>query len=229
MHPAARGRIVPGVRIETFIFDFDGTLADTLPICIGAYRRALEINTGRTYTDEEIVAHFGLNEEGILRQMAPHCWQQCVRDFLTAYEDLHDTVQPLPGVREMLDELKAMGARLALVTGKGGESARISLERLGLTGCFDAVEVGNPERNMKADQIRTLLETSGTPGQRAAYVGDSPSDMDSAREAGVLSLAAAWFESADPAALESRNPAAIFRTLEEFLDWARKRVGGKGG
>lgn len=210
---------VQGVQITTFIFDFDGTLADTLPVCIESFQQTLERHTGRSWTEEEIVAHFGLSEEGILQRLMPEHWPHCLTDFLEIYAQRHDTVHPFPGVEEMLEELKRRGGRLALVTGKGEATARISLGHLDLARHFERIEVGSPERNVKADHIRRLLRESGTPPARAAYIGDAPSDMNSAREAGVLALGAAWFESADAEALRDRGAAEVFRTLEEFLRW----------
>jgi len=47
------------MRLDGMIFDLDGTLTDTFPVCFVAFREALQAFTGRSYTDEEIVARFG--------------------------------------------------------------------------------------------------------------------------------------------------------------------------
>src|SRR5260370_358089 len=52
------------MQIKAILFDLDGTLANTLPLCIKAYKHAFEHYLGHTVTDEEVTTHFGLTEEG---------------------------------------------------------------------------------------------------------------------------------------------------------------------
>lgn len=53
--------------IKTAIFDFDGTLADTIPLCREAFRRAIRKLDGRILTDEEIELQFGPDDLGVIR------------------------------------------------------------------------------------------------------------------------------------------------------------------
>ena len=57
--------------IRAVVFDFDGTIADTLPLCIAAFRQAVEPHAGRRVSDEEIIATFGPSEEGTIRALIP--------------------------------------------------------------------------------------------------------------------------------------------------------------
>ena len=58
-------------KIKAVIFDIDGTLANTIPLIIKAYRQAVEPLVHRSLTDDEIVATFGPSEEGSVRAMVP--------------------------------------------------------------------------------------------------------------------------------------------------------------
>lgn len=58
-------------NIKLAIFDLDGTLADTLPLCIQAFRQSVEPLINRSVTDSEIIATFGPSEEGTIKQLAP--------------------------------------------------------------------------------------------------------------------------------------------------------------
>lgn len=51
-------------------FDLDGTLADTIPMCIKAFRNSVSPYTGHILNDEEIVKTFGLNEIGMIKRYA---------------------------------------------------------------------------------------------------------------------------------------------------------------
>ncbi|HAX24486.1 MAG TPA: hypothetical protein DCX80_05550, partial [Chloroflexi bacterium] len=91
------------VSICGVIFDLDGTLADTLPVCCAAFRPVLLDITGREYNDSEIVALFGPNEEGILRRLAGDDWPAAMERFLAEYEANHDTCPaPFEGIDDVL-------------------------------------------------------------------------------------------------------------------------------
>ncbi|HET8913919.1 MAG TPA: HAD hydrolase-like protein, partial [Ktedonobacteraceae bacterium] len=64
----------------------DGTLADTIPMCIQAYRQTFEKFLGRSVSDEEITANFGLGDEGIIRRMVPEQAEAAIKNYYDAYE-----------------------------------------------------------------------------------------------------------------------------------------------
>jgi phosphoglycolate phosphatase-like HAD superfamily hydrolase len=132
--------------------------------------------------------------------------------------------EPFPGIHNALQLLKGRGVNLAVVTGKGPGSAEISLRYLRLAGYFDAVECGSADGDVKAARIQEVLTRWRLPPEEAAYVGDSPSDMEVARAAGVIPLAAAWDATADIEGLLDKAPRRLFRDVESFMAWVRKNV-----
>jgi phosphoglycolate phosphatase/pyrophosphatase PpaX len=112
------------------------------------------------------------------------------------------------------------------VTGKGAESAAISLRLFELTQHFDIVESGSPAGSVKPEAIRRIVETWGFDPARVAYIGDAPNDVSEARAAGVVPLAAAWADLADRDALDARGPVATFGSVDEFSDWTRHNTSG---
>lgn len=62
--------------MKIIAFDLDGTIADTLPMCLAAFRKAVQPYVARTLTEEEIMQTFGLNEEGMIRQVAGMRWRE---------------------------------------------------------------------------------------------------------------------------------------------------------
>ena len=208
------------MKIGGMIFDLDGTLTDTLQVALETFREALRVFTGQIYTDEEIVARFGPTEEGMLQQLLPTRWKDCLSLYLRIYEREHRrTGRLFPGIETALDMLKDRGIPLAVVTGKGAHSAAISLTQLGLTSYFDIIETGSPEGNIKARCIKSVLARWRVPPGQTAYLGDAVSDIEVARTTGLIPLAAAWDERADPDTLRRLGPAALFRTVEEFIGW----------
>ena len=208
------------MRLDGLIFDLDGTLTDTLSVALTVFRETLRQFSGQSYTDEEIVAQFGPSEEGMFQHFAPDRWEECLRRYLELYEREHRRAGRIfSGIDTALDLLATRRIPLAVVTGKGPKSAAISLTQLGLRRYFDLIETGSPEGGVKPACIRSVLARWGIAPDRIAYLGDAVSDIEAARAAGLIPLAAAWDKRAEPAALRSLAPAAVFDTVEEFVDW----------
>lgn len=202
------------------IFDLDGTLADTLPLCITAFRQSVEPLTGKPITDEAIIATFGPSEEGTIMKLIPDHYDQGVADYLRFYETLHEMCPaPFEGVHELLQRLQSQGRRIAMVTGKGPHSTAISLRRFGLSDVFEIIETGAPEGPRKPQGIAHVLqEWADLKPEEIVYIGDAPSDIAASRQAGIPVIAAAWAATADPETLKAMHPDAICYSIEALAD-----------
>ena len=220
---AGRGQAGSLSYIRGMIFDLDGTLGDTLPVCFRAFRHAIHEFTGRSYTDQEIRATFGPSEEGIIQKHVPDRWRECLDLYVESYRVEHaKSTEPFPGMRDALGLLEQRGIQRAVVTGKTIVTAEISLEAMMIRSFFDIVEGGSAEGDVKARNIERVLEAWGMRAADAAYVGDAPSDMDAAHKAGVAALGAAWAPGADVQALIDKRPAEMFRLVDELVNWIRR-------
>ncbi len=200
----------------------DGTLADTLPVCIDAFQATVQHFNGRRPEPIEISSLFGPNEEGMLEKLIPGRLDESLPHFVAEYERAHDRCRQLfPGVECALDLLKDRGIRMAIVSGKGTQSAEISLRHLGLGRWIDCVETGFAEKADKPASIRKVLARWNMPPGQAAYVGDVPSDMQSARQAGVLPVGAAWAETSTLRDASAGDPGLIFYDIKSFIQWIR--------
>jgi phosphoglycolate phosphatase-like HAD superfamily hydrolase len=208
------------VRLAGAIFDLDGTLADTLPACYAAFRAACEGLGGPGYTNEQIRALFGPSEEGMLQRAMPERWQEGLVILLEEYRR-HLTVCSglFPSIATALALLRHRGIPLALVTGKGPSTTKMSLTHFGLDGVFDAVEVGSPQGVVKAAAIGRVIARWGVAAADVIYVGDAVADMEAAREAGVRPIGAAWAPSAIAAELAAKKPHALFSSADDFHAW----------
>ncbi len=203
--------------MRNILFDFDGTLADTLPLCISAFREAIEPLVGRKLSDRDIVETFGPSEEGTIAALLPGKEEQGLRGYLKSYATLHaQWPAPFPGMPELLRYLRDKHVFLGLVTGKGPQSAALSLERYGLEDFFQTVQTGDPSGPVKVQKITHVIDEFGLDPGETLYVGDALSDITAARACGVHIAAAAWADSADPDGLRSLSPDYLFTTLEDF-------------
>ena len=213
------------MKLRGVIFDLDGTLANTLPLGIAAFRQAIEPLAGWSPTDAEIIGTFGPSEEGTIRALIPEHYDAGIAAYLHHYEMLHPSwPEPFPGIPTLLDGLKARGVRLALVTGKGPHSTVISLKWFGLETAFEEIEVGSPTGPRKAEAIRDILTKWGMEPSEVVYVGDAPSDVTASREAGVAVIGAGWAETTDRDLLAAQHPDALLTTIEELDAWLNERL-----
>lgn len=205
---------------EALIFDLDGTVTHTLPLCIRAFREAVEPLAGRAFSDAEIIATFGPSEEGTITALVPDRYDEGLAAYLAAYERLMEPRDgPFDGIRDWLAALRASGMKLALVTGKGAGSTELTLSRFGLGDLFEHVATGSPQGSVKARRIREIVELWGIAPERVVYLGDAPSNVTAAREAGVRIVSVTWSREADAAHLRSLNPDPVVASIAEARAW----------
>ena len=213
-------------KIKAVIFDLDGTLANTLPLCIKAFRQSIEPLIKRAVSDEEIVATFGPSEEGTIMALAPQHYEKGVEDYLSFYESLHGMCStPFNGIEALLQTLKNKDVRIAMVTGKGKHSTNISLNYFGLTNYFEVIETGSVKGPRKAEGIQNVVDHFKPINRNEMiYVGDAPSDIIASRKIDIAVVAAAWAETAEREKLIALQPDEIFYTINEFTEWILERI-----
>lgn len=210
--------------LKAVIFDLDGTIGNTLPICIRAFEEAVSPYAGRRLTRREVVETFGLNEEGMVRAIVTDRWREALHDFYRVYESMLDGAQLYEGIPELLDLLRQAGVRLALVTGKGAECCQVTLRHFGLEDFFSDVLTGDPGENVKAKNIRAVMERYGLKPEECFYVGDALSDIEQSQKAGLVCLSAAWDPSADLRGTEEKNPGGVFRRVSQLRGFLLERL-----
>lgn len=214
--------------IKLVAFDLDGTIGETVPMCIRAFEQAVSPYAGHTLSEREITQTFGLNEVGMIKMVAGEKWRDALHDFYPVYKKMHkECPAPYEGICELINDLNKEGVLVALITGKGEKSCRITLEQFGMQGLFRSIKTGAEDRPNKAEAIEELLHAYHVEKDEFYYIGDTVSDVAACNKAGVACLSAAWATTADTAALEEANPSKVFssiKDLEHFLCRIRKRA-----
>ncbi|MDE6030798.1 MAG: HAD family hydrolase [Oscillospiraceae bacterium] len=206
--------------IKLAAFDLDGTIGETIPMCIEAFRKAVSPYVGHCLTYKEIIETFGMNEVGMVKAIISDNWQGALSDFYQIYEEMHRECRaPYNGIKELLQELRNKGTKIALITGKGDRSCQITLEQFGLTNYFDDVLTGSETGNVKADSITFLMKKYNLTGDECVYIGDALSDVEEAQQAGIICLSALWGITADKKNISKNNPDFLFYTVDEVAKY----------
>ena len=176
------------------IFDLDGTLADTSPDLLGATNAVLAAR-GRPLLDLAHLRHLvGFGARALIHQameasgtaVTEEEMPALVEIFLAHYRaHIADGTRLFPHVAETLDTLKAQGARLGVLTNKPQELTDPLLPLLGLDGLFAAVYGAGRKPYTKPDPRIFHDVVTDLGGGPAVMIGDSITDLNTARAAGA--------------------------------------------
>jgi len=178
------------------VFDLDGTLVDTAPDLIdtlnlilgrhGYPEVAFEDARGMVGAGVKVLLQRGLASKHIAP--VPAEVDKLFEEYLEHYAaHIADRSQPFPGLTEALDALEADGFVLAVCTNKLEGLSVLLLDKLGLSPRFKAV-VGQDTFGMRKPDpavLRLTIERAGGDPARAVMVGDSMTDVSTAKAAGI--------------------------------------------
>ncbi len=220
----------------TLVFDLDGTLAETAGDLIGALNFVLAgegiapapLASARTLLGaggRALIAR-GFRLAG--RDLAPAKLDALFADFL-AYYTVHiaDVSALFPGVEACLTRCAEAGWRLAVCTNKLERSSHLLLGKLGVADRF-AFVCGQDTFGVAKPDPKPLLETirkvGGDP-KRAAMVGDSRTDIETARAAGTPVLAVDFGYTDVPVA--ELGPDRVISHFDALFEAALELFGGR--
>lgn len=214
--------------LKCIIFDMDGTLTETNRLIFDSFNHIAERYQDRRYKEEEIVKMFGPPEEtALLSIVGTDQIDEAMVDYLDFYRRQHAQLARLhPGMKEILELLKDAGCFVALFTGKGTHTTRISLEELGIKEYFDFTVTGNDVTNHKpsSEGILKILDHFRLKPEEALMIGDAISDVKAAHEAGVKMAAVLWDSYAREKMLALQTD-YTFHTVAELEQWLRNNLG----
>ncbi len=178
-------------RLPVVLFDFDGTLADTIPLILASFHATLPTPA----TDAEIRSWIGRPLVVMMEDRHPGRGDELTAAYRQWNLANHDAlIRPVPGIEGVLDDLHAAGVRTAVVSSKLGETVWLGLKAVGLDGHVDTVIGQEATSSHKPDPEPLLLAATrlGVPARECAYVGDATVDMIAAGAAGMTAIGVTW-------------------------------------
>ncbi len=170
--------------LEAVLFDYDGTLRDTVPEIHRGVNRVLSAHGLPTQTLYDFHATFTNPSHDYWRargMMKPH--EVVVHEWLSSCDI--DRSELFPDTVNTLERVTSMGLPCALISGHTHEYVVRHAEESGIAGYFAHIE---GDASHKVGAIISFVERVGVAPERTLYVGDFVSDMRDAREAGVVGV-----------------------------------------
>lgn len=184
-------------HFRTIVFDFDGTIANTLPLIYRTFNAVVEPRIGRVLPEAEIRSHFGPPDQTILGRYVGEIEQAAAyAEYVERYERDHaEHVSVFEGIHELLARARETGVRVGVMTGKSRVTAKISFHALGIDDLIDVLVAGDDVINPKPHAegvIKALAELGHKPGEPGAMVGDMAADVYAGRDAGLTTIGVTW-------------------------------------
>ncbi|MEI9804600.1 MAG: HAD family hydrolase [Pseudolabrys sp.] len=182
------------------VFDLDGTLIDTAPDLIDTLN-VVFAREGLPLVDYKVARNLiGGGAKGMIargveadgRDVGPAKLEEMFNDFIAHYSaHIADRSQPFPGLVEALDALADTGHRFAVCTNKLEGLSVLLLQKLKLADRFEAICGQDTFRVLKPDPeiLRRTIAAAGGDPARAIMIGDSVTDIRTARAAGIPVIA----------------------------------------
>lgn len=216
------------------VFDLDGTLAETAPdimrvlnvILARQQLPALPLERARELVGAgaRALIERGFRVSG--KPLEPETLERLFEDFLLIYaEDVASDSFIHEGALEAMAALDAAGCKLAVCTNKPILHTRLILDHFGITDRFAAIAGRDSFPYHKPDPRHLILtiEAAGGDPSRAVMIGDSRTDIDTARAAGIPSICVPFGYTDVP--IESLNPDRVIRHFDELPGAVREVLG----
>ena len=189
------------MRYQTYVFDLDGTLLDTLGDLAASTNYALRTYGMPEHSLDDVRRFVGNGVRVLMERAVPQGadnpqFEAAFQTFREHYmQHSLDTTKPYDGIIETLEALKAEGCRLAVVSNK----MMAATQELCQHFFPDTIEVAIGENEAEGirkkpapDTVFAALRQLGVGEEGAVYVGDSDVDLETARQSGLPCISVLW-------------------------------------
>lgn len=207
------------------IFDWDGTLADSVPIIVKSVQSAIKYCQFSEPHPDEIKNLIGLGLDDAIHALFP---KSCLHEKFTLVEAYkkaylayteHEPEPLFLAVRETIERLKLAGYSLAIATGKGRRGLERSLHQHKLNDVFLYTRCADESNSKPHPQmLRDILAATGFHKKQAVMVGDTTYDMQMAESIGMVRVGVTYGVHS-VSELQKHSPAHIINAIDQLETW----------
>jgi len=212
---------------QVIIYDFDGTIADTLHAAVAIYNRMAHEKGFRVVDENNLEFLRGKEARAVLKELGMSMYQ-VPSLILRGRRELKHSIENLrifPGMGDLLNKLKSRGYKQGILTSNSEENVRAFLRKNAID-IFDFIHSGSIFGKGRALK-KTMKENHFAP-QEVIYVGDETRDIEAAKSAGVKIVSVSWGYNSKEV-LEKNNPDWLISRPEELLEAVQAPLLGVDG
>lgn len=210
------------MKYNTLIFDFDGTIADTLSEAAEIYNILAEEYGYKAVKTEDIPALRHYNTKKLIKELKV---SKLRVPFLLAkgrkiFKERIDKLSPIDRMVETLRELRKDCVNFGILTSNSTENVEAFLDRFEIRDLFTFIS-STSKLTGKAKHLNSISRTFSMDKADMLYIGDEIRDVKASHKAGIAVAAVTWgFNSAD--SLRVENPTYIIDNPAQLLEIGRK-------
>lgn len=210
------------MKIETVLFDLDGTILNTNELIVSSFTHTLSYHFPNQYKREQIISFIGPTLEETFGHMTEDKMKMeaCIERYRAHNLEYHDTIaQSFPYAKEVIQVLKMNGVKVGIVTSKIREMVLKGINLLGLEPeIFDVIVTIEDVKQPKPEPEPILFALSQLQAKKesALMVGDYTSDIASGQAAGVKTAGVCWTWHGEET-LRKMNPDYMLEDLRKVL------------
>ena len=186
------------MAINTILFDFDGTVANTNGLIINSWQYVYRELTGKETEEAAIKATFGEPLGVSMERAFPDTpVDKAIDIYRTHQKDIYEEmISPFPGMTELMKLLCEKGFQVAVVTSRMRSSTMIGLRKFGVLDYIDCIVTceDTDKHKPSPEPVLIALDRLGAAPEQALMVGDSMFDIKCAHNAGVKAALVSWAE-----------------------------------
>ncbi|WP_121663512.1 pyrophosphatase PpaX [Metabacillus litoralis] len=207
------------MKINTLLFDLDGTLINTNELIIESFLHTLHSYYPDQYKREDVLPFIGPTLYDTFNSINPEKVEEMVKVYRKFNHEQHDVlVKEYETVFETVKTLKEKGFKLGIVTTKIRATVNMGLTLTKLDQFFDVVVTLDDVENAKPhpEPVLKALEQLGSKPEEAIMVGDNHHDVEAGKNAGTKTAGVAWsIKGRDY--ISSHNPDYLLETMSDLL------------
>lgn len=205
-------------KLQAVCFDLDGTLVDSMDMHMITLCQMLKNELGIDRDPEAMKIYTGMPTRDILAEIVP---TDQVEHFAALWLEYELPVRPglklFPGISDRLENLKAAGLRLGVVTSQNHTEMALFRKQLELEDCMDVWISSDDAAHPKpaADPVLAAARRFDCSPQEIVMIGDTIFDLQAGKAAGARSGAAFWGFAREKEML-AEQPDYVFRTVQDL-------------